>query len=261
MKLTTSRSAESTNARSLPTWQMPSSARCHRSWPSDSAIETLNLERTRSLIARSTWRLPLSEWFSGKKSVSCKTPTTIDQPSAPPARAPARALRSRGLLEPAARRYAAAPRARQRRGRDRAQSRLSLGMLLGRGVPAHRVRSRRFELARDRFHFERLDHVVGLDVVVVIQPDTAFVARADLARVVLEAAQRADLAFPYDAAVANQTRASVARDLAVDHHRARDRSARHVEGLAHLGAPQRLFAVGRREQTFHRLAHLVERVA
>src|SRR5579864_3384200 len=206
MKLTTSRSAESTNARSLPTWQMPSSARCHRSWPSDSAIETLNLERTRSLIARSTWRLPLREWFSGKKSVSCKTPTTIDQPSAPPALTLApRPARTRPLERP---RGDTPPHARASKARRPAFKRLSLGMLLGRGVPAHSVRARRFELARDRFHFERLDHVVGLDVVVVLQADTAFVARADLARVVLEAAQRADLAFPYDAAVAHQACAS-----------------------------------------------------
>ena len=31
-----------------------------------SAIETLNLLRTGALVARSTWRLPFSEWFSGK---------------------------------------------------------------------------------------------------------------------------------------------------------------------------------------------------
>src|SRR2546426_478122 len=80
MKCTTSCRHRSTCSRSAPTCDTPSVARCQRSWSSHSAIDTLNLFCTRALIIRSTLRLPLSEWFSGSKSSSRSTPTTMARP-------------------------------------------------------------------------------------------------------------------------------------------------------------------------------------
>src|SRR5713101_8216099 len=232
MKFTTSRRALSTKARSLPTWQMPNSARCHMSWPSDSAIETLNLLRTRSLIARSTCRLPFSEWFSGRNRVSRITPTT---------------MMIRPLLH-------ATNSARP----GRPHKRSGLELFFDRGRTAHSLRFRRGELAQNRFHLEGFDNVVGFHVVEVLERDTAFVALRDFARVILEALQGRELAFPYRAPVADQARASAADNLAVDHHASRDGRAGDVENLADFGAAKRLLAVSRCEQTFHRLTHVVD---
>src|SRR6185295_3327316 len=70
MKRSTSSIADSANLRSLPTSEMPSTARCQRSSSDTCATETLNLLRTRSLILRSTMRLSLSEWLSPRNSVT-----------------------------------------------------------------------------------------------------------------------------------------------------------------------------------------------
>src|SRR5712692_1232045 len=216
IKFTTSRSALSTKARSLPTWQMPNSARCHISWPSDSEIETLNLLRTRSLIARSTCRLPFREWFSGRNRVSRITPTTMIRPL----------LHATNSARP---------------GRPHKRSRLEL--FLDRGRAAHSLRFRRGELAQNRFHLEGFDNVVRFHVVEILERDTAFVALRDFARVVLEALQRRELAFPYRAPIADQARASAADNLAVDDHASRDGRAGDVENLADFGAAERLLAV------------------
>src|ERR1700722_19062584 len=169
IKFTTSRRALSTNARSLPTWQMPNSARCHISWPSDSAIETLNLLRTRALIARSTCRLPFREWFSGRNRVSRITPTTMIRPL----------LHARRIIP-------------TRPGRPRKLIRVvtassSLELFFDRGRAAQVLRFRRSKLAQNRFHLKSFDNVVGLHVVEVLERDTAFVALRYFARVVLEA--------------------------------------------------------------------------
>src|ERR1019366_6944073 len=234
IKFTTSRSAPSTNARSLPTCAMPNSARCHMSWLSDSAIETLNLLRTRALIARSTCRLPLSECFSGRNRVSRMTPMTM-------------------MIRPFPQR--AGPRARSG---PRSRS-LGLKLLFDGGLTAHGLGLGRGELAQNRFHLESFDDVVGFHVVEIFERDTPFVALRDFAHVVLEALEGGELAFPYRAAVADQPRARAAHNLAVDDHASRDGGAGHAENLADFGAAERFFAVGRREQTFHRLAHIVDR--
>src|SRR5579875_2660068 len=93
-----------------------------------------------------------------------------------------------------------------------------LKLLLDRRLAARR-RRRSAELAQHRFHLEGLDHVAWFDVVEVLQPDTAFVPGRHFAHVILEAAQRSDLTLPRDPAIAHQTRTSVARDLAIEHHR------------------------------------------
>ena len=48
---------------------------------------------------------------------------------------------------------------------------------------------------RDALHREHLDHVADLEVVELVEADAALEAGLDLADVVLEAAQRADLAL------------------------------------------------------------------
>src|SRR5579864_7440896 len=69
--------------------------------------------------------------------------------------------------------------------RDASQARLALGaigklrlelLFDRRGLAAHRLRwLRRGKLAQYGFHLEVLDHVIGLDVVEVLESDTAFV--------------------------------------------------------------------------------------
>src|SRR5262245_4675747 len=82
---------------------------------------------------------------------------------------------------------------------------------------------------------KRFDDVADLDVVVLFEADAALEPRLHLGDVVLEAAERADLAFVDDHVVAEQARLRVAgsRDAAVGHHAARDRAElRHLERLA-----------------------------
>src|SRR5205085_2030215 len=81
MKSETSRRQRSTWSRSLPSCATPSTIVCHVSCSSTSATETLNFACTRDLIERSTARLPLSEWFSGRYSVSRRIPTTTACPA------------------------------------------------------------------------------------------------------------------------------------------------------------------------------------
>src|SRR5688500_1359185 len=85
---------------------------------------------------------------------------------------------------------------------------------------------------RNALHREDLDRIADLDVVEVGQPDAALEARLHLAHVVLEAAQRCQLAFPDDDVVAKQARVRVAgtRDAAVGDHAAGHRAdLRHAE--------------------------------
>ena len=85
---------------------------------------------------------------------------------------------------------------------------------------------------------ERFDDVADLDVVEPLEADAAFEARLHLGHVVLEAAQRADLAFVDDDVVAEQPRLRVAGagDAAVGDHAAGNRAElRHLEGVAHFG--------------------------
>src|SRR6266481_9018745 len=134
-----------------------------------------------------------------------------------------------------------------------------LELFFDRGRTAHTRSVRRGELAQNRFHLEGFDNVVRFHVVEILERDTAFVALRDFARVVLEALQGRELAFPYRAPVADQARAGAADDLAVHDHASRDSRAGDVENLADFGAAERLLAVSRCEQPFHRLAHVVDR--
>src|SRR5688572_7740278 len=71
----------------------------------------------------------------------------------------------------------------------------------------------------DLFYHIRLDLIANLDVVEVFQANAAFKTFAHFRYVVLEAAQRSDVAFPTHNTVPNQTRPRVATDVAVDDHR------------------------------------------
>src|SRR5271168_999018 len=91
----------------------------------------------------------------------------------------------------------------------------SLKLFFDRGRAAYSLRFRRRKLAQDGFHLEGFDNVAGFHVVEILQRDTAFVTLRDFARVVLEALQRRELAFPYRAPVADQARTRTADNLAV----------------------------------------------
>src|SRR5512141_1075866 len=83
---------------------------------------------------------------------------------------------------------------------------------------------------------EELEDVALLHVGEAVQHDAALLALVDLGDVVLEAAQRADLAGPDDGAVADQAHAGAAGDLAVGDLAAGDRSdSGGLERLLDLG--------------------------
>src|SRR5690606_13493499 len=82
----------------------------------------------------------------------------------------------------------------------------------------------------------RLDHVTDLDVVEVLDADTALEPILDLVDVVLEATQRRDGTREHFDAVAHDAHAILAVDDATAHRAARDGpNARHLEHLAHFG--------------------------
>src|SRR3954452_25155211 len=99
---------------------------------------------------------------------------------------------------------------------------------------------RSFELALHLSRLEDLQHVALLDVLVALERDAALVALRHLARVLLEAPQRADPAGPDHGAVAHEPDGRVAAHDAARHITAGDRAdARGAEGLAHFGGADR----------------------
>src|ERR1044071_9702892 len=81
-----------------------------------------------------------------------------------------------------------------------------------------------------------LDLVADFHVVEVFQTDAALETFAHFGNVILEPAQRSDVAFPAHHAIANDSRSRVAADGTVDHHAARNGSGpRHAENFAHRG--------------------------
>src|SRR5579864_6875982 len=110
---------------------------------------------------------------------------------------------------------------------------------------------------------EDLDDVAHLDVVEPVEADAALEPRPNLAHVVLETAEAADLPLPDDGAVARQSRLGVAaaRDPAVGHQAAGDRPRlRRLEDLLHARGPQARFLERRLEQAGHGLLDLVRDV-
>lgn len=99
-------------------------------------------------------------------------------------------------------------------------------------------------------HFEGFDNIADLDVVEVFEADAALVALEDFADVVLEAAERGNLAVVHNHAVAEQTDAGVTGELAVDDMAARDGAdLRHGEDFAHFGLAEVHLAADGSEQT------------
>src|SRR6185436_17583744 len=106
-----------------------------------------------------------------------------------------------------------------------------------------------------------LDDVVLLELVPASDHHAALVALLDLADVVLEPAQAADLAFVDLDGVANDPQVGFARDPTLGDHAAGDRAhPGDRERLADLQLAHRDLALDRREQAGHRGAHVVERV-
>src|ERR1700722_18424042 len=100
--------------------------------------------------------------------------------------------------------------------------------------------------------FEGLDDVAGLEVLVAGQSDTALEAGRHFTRVVLEATQRRDRAFPDDRPLAKEANLRATGDDTVAHEAAGDRTdARHAEDFAHLGLAGDDLFEDRREQTEH----------
>src|SRR5215471_15009927 len=93
------------------------------------------------------------------------------------------------------------------------------------------------ENGRDLLDLERLDDVSDLDVLVLLEPDAALEALLDLRHVVLEAAERSDLAFVDHAVVPQQADLGAPGDRALgDVAAGHDAELRHLERVAHLGA-------------------------
>jgi hypothetical protein len=89
-------------------------------------------------------------------------------------------------------------------------------------------------------HLEGLDDVIDLHVAVVAEVDTAFIAFANLSRVVLEAAEgrHREIVRHHDS-ITHQSRLGVAADLATLDQAAGDRAElRRLEDLADLGGAE-----------------------
>src|SRR5205823_6210159 len=115
------------------------------------------------------------------------------------------------------------------------------------------------QLALDLPSLEDLHHVALLDVLVVAQHDAALEAGGDLADVVVEAAQRLDLARVDHGAVAHQADLRATAHVAVGDVATGDRAdARGAEGLAHLDGADGLLDLLGLEQALHRGAQLLE---
>ena len=112
-----------------------------------------------------------------------------------------------------------------------------------------------------------LDDLVGLklvahlDVVEVLHRDAALISALHLLDIVLESFQRSDLTFVDHNAVADNTDAIVAVDLAINDVRAGHCThVRHLEDVADLGRAQRALVPLGREQAFERVAHVFDRI-
>src|SRR6185503_11617600 len=108
----------------------------------------------------------------------------------------------------------------------------------------------------DLFHHIGFNLVANLDVVKVLEADSAFKALANFGNVILEAPQGDDIALPTDYAVANQTGAGIAANVAVDHHRpGHSADTRNLEHFANICLADDLFTLDRLQHAYHRRAY------
>src|ERR1041385_6295306 len=118
----------------------------------------------------------------------------------------------------------------------------------------------RRERARDLFGAIALDDVAHLDVVEVLDRDTALEAFAHLANVILEPLERRDGAVEHFDPFANDAHPTLSIDDAAPHRTTGDRSdPRNLEYLAHLGFAEDDFALFGPEHSFHRRADVGHR--
>src|SRR4051812_19938484 len=109
----------------------------------------------------------------------------------------------------------------------------------------------------DLLCLEELEHVALLDVSVAVEDDAALLALLDLLHVVFEAAQGAKFAVPDHGALADQTDAGGARDLAlVDDATGDAADLGGLEGLFDLGLAERLLDLDRLEHALHRVTQV-----
>src|SRR5437763_2509224 len=113
----------------------------------------------------------------------------------------------------------------------------------------------------DRLQLVRLDHVAGLEIGEVLDPDSALESLVHLSDVVLEALEGSDLAGDDGLLVAQQAHHRGPGDLAVGDRGAGDGpELRHVEGLQYLRVAHHLLLDDGLEQALHGQLHLVERL-
>src|ERR1700682_3491361 len=84
----------------------------------------------------------------------------------------------------------------------------------------------------------RFDLVADLNIVKVFQANATLEPFTHFRNVVFETTQRSDVAFPTDHAIANQSRARVATNVAVDDHRTGNHTGfGNAENFAHVRLP------------------------
>src|SRR5262249_7112062 len=202
---TTSSISASAFWRSLLATATPSSERCQASLAAGeptSLTNTPRRSRTRSLIRRITMRLSFSECAPVSVKLIRAIPTYTLHPTPPASGVPR--TRSRSRVDTLDRGDAdAMRRARFHPGVNRARN---LGLQL-RGFLDH---------------FVGFDHVVLLDLVPAGDHHAALVALLDLADIVLEPAQAADLALVDLDGVPDDPQVRLAGDLALGDHAASD---------------------------------------
>src|SRR5690606_9070883 len=117
------------------------------------------------------------------------------------------------------------------------------------------------ERALDFDALEALDHVARLDIVVLLHADAALGTTAHFVNVVLEAAQRFQLALEDHDAVAQDADRLVPLDHALDHHAARDSTELGAaEDIADLGVADDLLADLHTQDARGHLLHLIDHV-
>src|SRR4051812_38071913 len=112
---------------------------------------------------------------------------------------------------------------------------------------------RRSQRSRDLLLPIALEDIADLDVVEILNTDTALEAFAHFLHVVLEATERRDSAVVDLDAVAHDANAASAVDDAVPHRASSDDAhARHLEQLAHFGFAEHCLALFRPQHSLER---------
>src|SRR6185437_2930283 len=131
--------------------------------------------------------------------------------------------------------------------------------IVARHCETSRCRGARRKRARDLFLGVALDNVADLDVVEVLDADTALEALAHFTHIILEAAQRADDAVVHLDTIANDTHATRAVDDSIAHAATSDDAdARDLEYLADLRVAENHLALFGAKHAFQRELHILD---